>query len=88
MHKLLKDNSEDFVSLATNTELMLDKLIEHSVTHLYQQYISGCDTLMIFESWAGLVPKKEFNDILIDPVNKIIKKLKVTKSSWVIINYF
>ena len=31
---------------------------------------------MIFESWAGLVPKKEFKDILTDPVNKIIRKLK------------
>ena len=55
---------------------LLDKLVDLSVTHLYQQYISGCDTLMVFESWAGLVPKKEFKDILIDPMNKIIKKLK------------
>ena len=55
---------------------LLDKLVDLSVTHLYQQYISGCDTLMIFESWAGLVPKKEFNDILTDPVNRIIIKLK------------
>ena len=56
--------------------ILLDKLVDLSVTHLYQQYISGCDTLMIFESWAGLVSKKEFNDILINPVNKIIEKLK------------
>ena len=55
---------------------LLDKLIDLSVTHLHRQYISGCDTLMIFESWAGLVPKEEFKDILTDPVNKIIKKLK------------
>ncbi len=55
---------------------LLDKLVEFSVTHLYQQYLSGCDTLMIFESWAGLVPKMEFNNILTDPVNRIIKKLK------------
>ena len=55
---------------------LLDKLVDLSVTHLYQQYISGCDTLMIFESWAGLVTKNEFNDILFDPVNKIIRKLK------------
>ena len=55
---------------------LLDKLVDLSVEHLYQQYVSGCDTLMIFESWAGLVPKKEFKDILTDPVNKIINKLK------------
>ena len=57
-------------------ENLLDKLVDLSVSHLYQQYISGCDTLMIFESWAGLVSKNEFNDILFDPVNKIIRKLK------------
>lgn len=56
---------------------LLDKLVDISVSHLYQQYMSGCDTLMIFESWAGLVPKKEFKDILIDPMNRIIKKLKL-----------
>lgn len=56
---------------------LLDKLVDLSVSHLYQQYLSGCDTLMIFESWAGLVPKKEFYDILTDPVNKIINKLKL-----------
>ena len=55
---------------------LLNKLVDLSVSHLYQQYISGCDTLMIFESWAGLVSKNEFNDILFDPVNKIIRKLK------------
>ena len=55
---------------------LLDKLVDFSVLHLYQQYISGCDTLMIFESWAGLVPHQEFKDILTDPVNKIIGKLK------------
>jgi uroporphyrinogen decarboxylase len=56
---------------------LLNKLVDLSVSHLYQQYISGCDTLMIFESWAGLVPENEFNEILTDPVNRIIKKLKM-----------
>ena len=56
---------------------LLDKLVEQSVEHLYQQYVCGCDTLMIFESWAGLVPYQEYKDILIDPVNKIIKKLQL-----------
>ena len=56
---------------------LLDELVDFSVTHLYQQYISGCDTLMIFESWAGLVSNNDFNEILTDPVNRIIKKLKM-----------
>ena len=55
---------------------LLDKIVDLSVTHLYQQYLNGCDTLMIFESWAGLVKDKDYKDILIDPVEKIIKNLK------------
>ncbi len=69
----IKKISKEKVLLAK----LIDKLVDLSVTHLHQQYISGCDTLMIFESWAGLVPKKDFKDILTDPVNKIIKKLKL-----------
>ena len=57
-------------------EELLDKIVNLSVTHLYHQYASGCDTLMIFESWAGLVPNQEYEDILIKPIEKIIYKLK------------
>ena len=55
---------------------LLNKIVKLSINHLYKQYENGCDTLMIFESWAGLVPYKEHKNILIDPVNRIIKGIK------------
>lgn len=56
--------------------MILDKIIDASVSHLEKQYLSGCDTLMIFESWAGLVPKNRLCEILYNPTKKIIYKLR------------
>lgn len=57
-------------------ELLLEKLVDTSINHLTKQYESGCDTLMIFESWAGLVDHKNRKDILYSPVKKIISGLR------------
>ena len=57
-------------------ELLLEKLVDTSIDHLAKQYESGCDTLMIFESWAGLVDQKNRKDILYSPVKKIISGLR------------
>ena len=55
---------------------LLDKLVDVSIDHLTKQYENGCDTLMIFESWAGLVDRLNKNEILYNPVRKIIKGLR------------
>ena len=56
--------------------MLLDIIVDVSVNHLEKQYLSGCDTLMIFESWAGLVPKNSLGEILYNPTKKIIYKLR------------
>ena len=60
-------------------DFLLDKIINVSIRHLVEQYESGCDTLMIFESWAGLVSSKYRRDVLYAPVQKIIDGLKKHK---------
>ena len=60
----------------TYLSFLLDIIINVSVNHLEKQYLSGCDTLMIFESWAGLVPKNSQDEILYNPTKKIICKLR------------
>mgnify|MGYP001389689397 CR=1 FL=1 len=55
---------------------LLDKIVDASISHLVKQYESGCDTLMIFESWAGLVSFNNRIDILYKPVQKIIDGLR------------
>ncbi len=57
-------------------EALLDKIADVSIEHLVKQYESGCDTLMIFESWAGLVDSNKKKDILYKPVKKIIYELR------------
>ena len=60
-------------------DVLLDNIVDVSIEHLVKQYESGCDTLMIFESWAGLVNFKDKKDILYKPVEKIIHGLRKRK---------
>lgn len=67
--------------IKTNKTLLLELLDiigEVSVNHLLYQGESGCDSLMIFDSWASLVPEDSFDDIIIAPTKKIISKIKKT----------
>ena len=81
---MIDGNSQSGFSLSKNSikhkkldlELLLAKLVDTSINHLVKQYESGCDTLMIFESWAGLVDQKNRKDILYSPVKKIISGLR------------
>lgn len=57
-------------------EKLLSKIVDVSTSHLLNQYKSGCDTLMIFESWAGNVDFRDYNDFLYKPVEQIIKNLR------------
>ncbi len=69
--------SKDSIKKSKNKiNAFLDKLVDVSINHLVKQYESGCDTLMIFESWAGLVDFKNKQDILYKPVEKIINGLR------------
>tara|TARA_A100001015_G_scaffold87202_1_gene96932 strand:- start:1627 stop:2631 length:1005 start_codon:yes stop_codon:yes gene_type:complete len=55
---------------------LLDKIVDVSIKHLVKQIENGCDTLMIFESWAGLVDSKNKKDLLYKPLEKIIQGLR------------
>ena len=67
--KLVKSNKE-------KVKKLLNKIVNVSTDHLINQYKSGCDTLMIFESWAGCVDFSNYNDLLYEPVEQIIKNLR------------
>jgi len=48
-----------------------NKLIKYLCIHVKNQINAGADVIQIFDSWAGLVPSKFFNEYCIEP-NKII----------------
>ena len=55
---------------------LLKKIVYVSTEHLMNQYKNGCDTLMIFESWAECVDFDDYNEFLYNPVEQIIKNLR------------
>ena len=67
--KLVKNNKQ-------KVKKVLNKIVDVSTGHLVKQYKSGCDTLMIFESWADSVDISNYNDLLYKPVEQIIKNLR------------
>ncbi len=55
---------------------IFEKLSDLIVYHCENQIKAGADIIQIFDSWAGLIPEKEFKYIGIDINRTIIKKLK------------
>ena len=54
------------------------KIIEKFIyIHLEQQIKSGADTIQLFDSWAGLLNKKNLNFFCYQPTKRIITKLRL-----------
>jgi uroporphyrinogen decarboxylase len=68
----LKNNKKDLIKL-------LEIIVDVSVFHLKEQYKNGCDTLMLFESWGGIVPEYYYKEILFNPAKEIRKRLRKEK---------
>ena len=67
--KKIKEEREDFENLIR----IITKL---SIRYLETQIISGANIVKVFESWAGLLNEKDFEDFVIKPNKKIQKDLK------------
>jgi uroporphyrinogen decarboxylase len=51
---------------------LLDGLAEASIAYLVGQLRAGAEVLQIFDTWAGVVPDKDFDRWCIAPVKKIV----------------
>jgi uroporphyrinogen decarboxylase len=67
--KKIKEEREDFENLIR----IITKL---SIKYLETQIISGVNIVKVFESWAGLLNEKDYEDFVIKPNKKIQKDLK------------
>ena len=54
---------------------LLEIITDMCIKHLKDQGKAGCDSLMIFDSWASLVPDNYFEEIIISPTKKIINSI-------------
>ena len=55
---------------------LIDLLVEAISAHLIAQVEAGADVLQLFDSWAGILPEREFDRWSITPTAEIVRKVK------------
>ena len=58
---------------------LLEKIEKIICLHIEKQIIAGADIIQIFDSWAGLLPKKELPNYCYAPTLKIVEHIKSKK---------
>ncbi len=56
--------------------VLIEKLVEASVSYLVRQFEAGVDGVQIFDTWAGVLPADEFKKWCIAPAAKIVKAVR------------
>jgi uroporphyrinogen decarboxylase len=51
---------------------IIDRLVETSIEYLLRQLQAGADVLQIFDTWAGILPPREFARWSIEPTRRIV----------------
>jgi uroporphyrinogen decarboxylase len=51
---------------------VIDTLVENSIVYLLGQLAAGADVLQIFDTWAGVLPPREFQRWSIEPTRRIV----------------
>lgn len=60
---------EEFIGL-------IDLLTNAITEYLKAQIAAGVDCVQLFDSWAGLVPARDFDQFVTEPTKKIVKEIK------------
>ncbi len=55
---------------------LLEKLVNTIVFHIIKQIEAGADVIQIFDSWAGLLPKKDLKEYCFVPTVEILRRVK------------
>lgn len=66
---------------------LIDFLTEKTIIHLIGQVNAGVDLVQLFDSWAGILGESEYNQFVIQPTKKIVRKLKEKFPSLPIIGF-
>ena len=57
-------------------EKIIDALVESSISYLVGQLKAGADALQIFDTWAGVLPPREFARWSIEPTRRIVEGVR------------
>ena len=72
-------NEIDYKKIKTQESkinIIIDKLNEYLCLHIENQIQAGADVVQIFDSWAGLLNKKDYEIFSLNYINDLVKQLK------------
>ncbi len=55
---------------------IIDVLVENSIIYLLEQLKAGADVLQIFDTWAGVLPPREFARWSVEPTRRIVEGVR------------
>lgn len=55
---------------------LIDMLVQNIVSYLSRQIDAGAEVIQIFDTWAGVLPVREFRQWVIEPTKKIVSSLE------------
>ena len=82
LNKKSPKNNFNFNKINKNKDLinkLLKKLEEITCLHVEKQIEAGANIIQIFDSWAGLLPKKELPNYCYIPTLKVVEHIKSLK---------
>jgi uroporphyrinogen decarboxylase len=72
-----KKNIKFLKNLKKKEVIKIIKRLEHLIyIHCKQQILAGADIIQLFDSWAGLIEKKNLKEFCINPNKSIVNKIK------------
>ena len=66
---------------------LIDLLVEASVDYLLGQLENGAQLLQLFDSWAGVLPEREFERWVVAPTREMVRRLKAARPGLKIIGF-
>ncbi len=58
-------------------KLLMDVLVEASISYLAAQVRAGAEAVQIFDSWAGDLAATQWDELVFDPIRRIIEGLRL-----------
>ena len=55
---------------------IIDTIVENSIEYLIGQLKAGADVLQIFDTWAGVLPPREFQRWSVEPTKRIVEGVR------------
>src|SRR3984885_11114085 len=66
---------------------IIDTVVENSIIYLLGQLKAGADVLQIFDTWAGVLPPREFQRWSIEPARRIVAGVRAKQPGAKIIGF-